>query len=150
MRNFKLTIEYDGTDFHGWQVQPGCRTVQGELYRAFAEFDAGDARITGAGRTDAGVHAAGQVASVKIDIGLGPGVLLRALNAKLPRDVNKLNKTAKTGGRHIVKVLEDLLAIVRSFAKNARPEESEAETATATTKPRTFQPEIIISESFSA
>lgn len=70
--------------------------------------------------------------------------------AKLPRDVNKLNKTAKADKRHIVKVLEDLLAIVRSFAKNARPEESEPETATATTKPRTFQPEIIISESFSA
>jgi len=87
MRNFKLTIEYDGTDFHGWQVQPGLRTVQGDLYRAFAEFDAGDTRITGAGRTDAGVHAAGQVASVKIDIGLGTGVLLRALNAKLPRDI---------------------------------------------------------------
>lgn len=70
--------------------------------------------------------------------------------AKLPRDVNKLSKAAKTDKRHIVKVLEDLLAIVRSFAKNARPEESEPETTAATTKPRTFQPEIIISESFGA
>lgn len=69
---------------------------------------------------------------------------------KLPRDVNKLNKAAKADKRHVVKVLEDLLAIVRSFAKNARSEEHETETASATAKSRTFQPEIIISESFSA
>ncbi len=87
MRNLKLTLEYDGTDFHGWQVQPGCRTVQGELYRIFGEFKAGQTRITGAGRTDAGVHAVGQVASVKIDTCHGTEVILRALNAKLPRDI---------------------------------------------------------------
>ncbi len=69
---------------------------------------------------------------------------------KLPRDVNKLAKAAKADGRHVVKALEDLLGIVRGFARTARPEENESEPAGASPKPRIFQPEIIISESFSA
>jgi len=86
MRNFKLTIEYDGTEFHGWQVQPDVRTVQGELMRALGELGSGIA-ITGAGRTDAGVHASGQVASARLETRLDAPTVARALNAKLPRDV---------------------------------------------------------------
>ena len=63
MRNFKIVLEYDGSDFHGWQVQPGLRTVQGELVRAIEEVTGERSAVTGAGRTDAGVHAAAQVAS---------------------------------------------------------------------------------------
>jgi tRNA pseudouridine38-40 synthase len=87
MRNFKMTIEYDGTDFSGWQVQPDRRTVQGELYSALANLGEGETLVTGAGRTDAGVHAAGQVAGVRIETRLGAEELMRAVNALLPLDV---------------------------------------------------------------
>jgi len=87
MRTFKLTIEYDGTDFSGWQVQPDRRTVQGELSRALEETTGERGKIVGAGRTDAGVHAVGQVASVRSGTTLEPAVLRRALNARLPFDI---------------------------------------------------------------
>jgi len=86
MRNFKLEIEYDGTDFHGWQVQNDVRTVQGEIIRALCELGGG-VSVTGAGRTDAGVHAAGQVASARLETRLDAPTIARALNAKLPPDV---------------------------------------------------------------
>ena len=63
MQNIKTIIEYDGTDFYGWQVQPGKRTVQGELEKALKIIFNKKIRITGSGRTDTGVHALGQVAS---------------------------------------------------------------------------------------
>lgn len=87
MSTFKLTIEYDGTDFFGWQVQPDRRTVQGELHRALMQITGSRGTIVGAGRTDAGVHAVGQVASVRSDTALSPAVLRRALNAVLPFNV---------------------------------------------------------------
>jgi tRNA pseudouridine38-40 synthase len=87
MRNLKLTIEYDGSDFHGWQVQPELRTVQGELDRAFAAIGCRAVKITGAGRTDAGVHATGQVANVKLQGKLDAPAILGAVNAVLPRDI---------------------------------------------------------------
>ena len=86
MRNFKLTIEYDGTEFHGWQVQPDIRTVQGEIMKALGELGSGVA-VTGAGRTDAGVHAAGQVANARLETRHDAPTIARALNAKLPPDV---------------------------------------------------------------
>jgi len=86
MRNFKLTIEYDGTEFHGWQVQPDVRTVQGEIMRALGELGSG-VTVTGAGRTDAGVHAAGQVANARLETRLDAPTVARAINAKLPHDV---------------------------------------------------------------
>jgi len=88
LRNFKLTIEYDGTDFHGWQVQPQARTVQGEIIKVAKELSRGEVRVVGAGRTDAGVHAVGQVASVTLETELKDEVLLRAFNAKLPEDIH--------------------------------------------------------------
>ncbi len=82
---WKLVVEYDGTEFAGWQVQPDARTVQGELKRALATVLREEVRVTGAGRTDAGVHAAGQVVSLSTAADL-PGAL-RSVNAVLPRDV---------------------------------------------------------------
>jgi tRNA pseudouridine38-40 synthase len=85
-RNLKLTIEYDGTEFSGWQVQPGTRTVQGVLEDALADLSGERLRVTGAGRTDAGVHALGQVASVGTSLELPADRMAGALNARLPSD----------------------------------------------------------------
>jgi tRNA pseudouridine38-40 synthase len=90
-RAFRALVEYDGADFDGWQVQPGRRTVQGALEDAIREITRQRARVTGAGRTDKGVHAAGQVASFEISTTLAPLALLRGLNAVLARDVAVLD-----------------------------------------------------------
>jgi len=82
---WKLTIEYEGTEFAGWQVQPQARTVQGELERALSIVARESVRVQGAGRTDAGVHALGQVASVETSADLGE--LWYPLNQVLPDDV---------------------------------------------------------------
>jgi tRNA pseudouridine38-40 synthase len=88
LRNFALVIEYDGTEFAGWQVQAeGARTVQGVLAAALQSITGEVATLHGAGRTDAGVHAEGQVAHVVLATRLAPAVLCRALGALLPRDV---------------------------------------------------------------
>lgn len=87
MRAFKLVLEYEGTQYHGWQVQPGLATVQGVLEAALARIAGVPVPVTGAGRTDAGVHALGQVASFRANLRLDPAGLQRALNALLPRDI---------------------------------------------------------------
>jgi len=85
--NFKITIAYDGTDFSGWQVQPQQRTVQGVVERAWREITGEQLRFRAASRTDAGVHALGQVLGVKSDCEISPDRLRCGLNAKLPEDV---------------------------------------------------------------
>ena len=88
MRTFRLLVAYDGTGFHGWQVQPGLRTVQGTLEEAVHGIVGGEPfRVSGAGRTDVGVHARGQVASFKAETGLPGHALAPLLNRRLPRDV---------------------------------------------------------------
>jgi tRNA pseudouridine38-40 synthase len=88
MPTFRLTLEYDGAGFSGWQVQSqGQRTVQGTLTSALERVTGAPARVTGAGRTDAGVHAEGQVASVTVDTELSAEQLGRALNGVLPDHV---------------------------------------------------------------
>lgn len=89
-RNFKLTIAYDGGDFAGWQRQANDRTVQAVLEDTLAPIAKSVVTVMGAGRTDAGVHAAGQVAGVRMDVAISPQDLLRALNATLPYDVRVL------------------------------------------------------------
>ena len=84
MRNIKLRLAYDGTDFSGWQIQPGQPTVQGTLADVLERLTGCRPTIHGAGRTDAGVHAAGQVANFQNESALGAGELQRACNALLP------------------------------------------------------------------
>jgi tRNA pseudouridine38-40 synthase len=85
---FRITLEYDGTEFAGWQRQAqGERTVQACLEVALAEVVGEAVSVRGSGRTDAGVHALGQVASVLLETRLGPDELGRALNSKLPGDM---------------------------------------------------------------
>ena len=84
---FRLGIEFDGSGFHGWQTQPRIRTVQGELEEALRHTTGIRVRVTGAGRTDAGCHAAGQVASIALTTRLTADRRRGALNAYLPPDV---------------------------------------------------------------
>lgn len=83
-RTFRLTLAYDGTGFHGWQVQPGLPTVQGELQAALARVTGESPLPQGSGRTDAGVHALAQVASFQLAATIPPENLQRALNRTLP------------------------------------------------------------------
>jgi tRNA pseudouridine38-40 synthase len=87
MRRLKLVLEYDGTAYHGWQTQPGLATIQGTLEAALARIVGGAVSMLGAGRTDAGVHALGQVASCAVATRHDPATLRRALNALLPPDI---------------------------------------------------------------
>ncbi|MEK6407103.1 MAG: tRNA pseudouridine(38-40) synthase TruA [Acidobacteriota bacterium] len=90
MATWKLTLEYDGTRYHGWQEQRNARTVAGEIRIAAEEFFAKPVEIAGAGRTDAGVHALGQVARLRTDWRQKRVDLLHALNDRLPPDINVL------------------------------------------------------------
>src|SRR5260370_41855370 len=88
MRNIKLTLSYDGTDYSGWQTQPGFRTVQETLEAALAKLTGAERiRCNASGRTDAGVHAVGQVVNFYSTTQLPADVIVRAVNAHLPADV---------------------------------------------------------------
>lgn len=97
---FRLGIEFDGAGFHGWQVQPHARTVQGEVEAALHRVSGRRVRIAGAGRTDAGCHAAGQVASVTLVTRLGAERLRAALNAHLPPDIRIVEAAEAEPGFH--------------------------------------------------
>ncbi|MFP5260789.1 MAG: tRNA pseudouridine(38-40) synthase TruA [Blastocatellia bacterium] len=87
MNNFKIIIQYDGTNYHGWQIQPGGRTIQGELTRVLSMLDRRRVTVHGAGRTDAGVHAEGQVANFFLEREFAPRALRDAINGNLDRDI---------------------------------------------------------------
>lgn len=91
MRNIKLILSYDGSDFNGWQTQPGYRTVQETLEQAMAKLTGEERiRVNASGRTDAGVHSLGQVVNFYSTTGHPPDVLVRGINAHLPADVSVL------------------------------------------------------------
>ena len=131
MRTFRLLIAYDGTAFHGWQVQPECRTVQGLVEAALRDLlDDRSMRIAGAGRTDTGVHARGQVASFRSTTPLPGHALAPLLNRRLPKDV-RVRASAETaaafharhsarGRRYAYRVLEDDDVLMQRFAWSVR------------------------------
>src|SRR3954463_12219975 len=90
MQAFKLTLAYDGTDFAGFQRQSNARSVQQVLEEALKPIEGDEVTVAGAGRTDAGVHALGQVASFALARSIEPNQLHQALNAVLPEDVRIL------------------------------------------------------------
>jgi tRNA pseudouridine38-40 synthase len=87
MKNFKLIIEYDGTNYHGWQRQAAEPTVQAEIEQALSAMTRSDITLIGAGRTDAGVHALGQAAHFRCETRLDPEAILKGLNSLLPPDI---------------------------------------------------------------
>jgi tRNA pseudouridine38-40 synthase len=91
MPTFKITLAYEGTNYVGWQRQADGASVQGVVEDALRDLDGRDVTLHGAGRTDAGVHALGQVASCTLRREIEPDVLMRALNARLPADVRVLS-----------------------------------------------------------
>lgn len=91
MKHIKLTLQYDGTDYSGWQVQKKERTIQQIIEDAIYTVTGERLRITGAARTDAGVHAFAQIAAFKTQSNLEPRVFLRAINANIPHDIRVIN-----------------------------------------------------------
>ena len=87
MRNIKLVLEYDGTNYHGWQTQPNLPTIQDTIEDALAKLTKTPIQIIGAGRTDTGVHAEGQVANFQTDSQMPVVAFQRGLNATVPRDI---------------------------------------------------------------
>jgi tRNA pseudouridine38-40 synthase len=87
LKNFKILIEYDGTNYHGWQRQKDDRTIQQEIENALSNMTAGCVTLNGSGRTDAGVHAVGQVANFHCETGLSEAAFQKGLNSLLPDDI---------------------------------------------------------------
>ena len=87
MYRYKLTIQYDGTEYHGWQVQKNHTTIQDEIEKSLNVFLSKKVPLIGAGRTDSGVHALGQVAHFDLDQKKEPRVIVDALNARLNNDI---------------------------------------------------------------
>jgi tRNA pseudouridine38-40 synthase len=126
MRNIKLTLEYDGTNFVGWQLQPTGRSVQGELEKALRQILQEESRTNAAGRTDSGVHARGQVANVLVQSALPCDAMMKSLNGVLPDDVVVLDSVeaperfharySATGRRYRYVIARSPTAISRNFA----------------------------------
>jgi tRNA pseudouridine38-40 synthase len=102
LRTLKLTIAYDGTDYAGWQYQHQKPTVQDTLEKAIEKVTGRRVRVLASGRTDAGVHALGQVVGFRTASTLPPEVFLRALNANLPRDIAVLDAAEAPEGFHAI------------------------------------------------
>ena len=114
-QRMKIHIAYDGRPFHGWQRQPRHRTVQGELENALgALFQGHRVAIVGAGRTDAGVHAAGQAAHIDAPGAIPPDALIRGLNARLPREIRILGATTVDPSFHARKSARDKRYVYRA------------------------------------
>lgn len=100
MKNVKIIIEYDGTDYHGWQCQADLPTVQKTIEDAIRKITRENVKITGSGRTDAGVHAIGQVANFFIETQMDTDTLRKALNSTLPRDISIIKAQEVPDGFH--------------------------------------------------
>jgi tRNA pseudouridine38-40 synthase len=118
MRVIRATLAYDGTDFVGWQVQATGRSVQGVLQEGLARMHGHPVRVAGAGRTDSGVHATGQVTSFLSDLDSIPGPRFRdAMNAYLPRDARVVESAEAPPGFHARR--SAILRVYRYYTVNA-------------------------------
>ena len=100
MGRYKITVSYDGAAYKGWQVQPGCRTIQGEIESVLERLNRAPVKVHGSGRTDAGVHALGQVAHFDLERAFEPQSVLRALNGWLPPDIRIMRSEAVSADFH--------------------------------------------------
>jgi tRNA pseudouridine38-40 synthase len=99
-QNYKIVLSYDGTDYSGWQLQPRKKTIQGALEDALFRFRSSRIPVSGAGRTDAGVHALGQAANFQAELALDDAELQQALNGLLPEDIRVHSLERVDGGFH--------------------------------------------------
>jgi len=95
VRTLRFEVAYDGTEFHGWQIQPGLPTVQGTLEEVISSIEGKHVHVEGSGRTDAGVHAVAQVAAVKLENPIPPNNFRLAVNRLLPRSI-RISRVEKT------------------------------------------------------
>jgi tRNA pseudouridine38-40 synthase len=100
MRRIRMTVSYDGTEFHGWQVQPGLATIQRVLETVLGEIEGAPVKVSGSGRTDAGVHALAQVAAFTVENPIPADNLRRAINRLLPRDIRVFDVAEVTPDFH--------------------------------------------------
>jgi len=100
MERWKLSFEYEGTRFSGWQLQPDQRTVEGEVEKAFSTFCQTSIDVVGQGRTDSGVHARAQAAHADLPAGISPEKLLHAMKGLLPQDISLINAEKATPDFH--------------------------------------------------
>ncbi len=121
VRNIKLTISYDGSGYHGWQIQPGQQTIQGVLTEAIEELLGAEVRVTGASRTDAGVSALGQVGLVEIDSPIPTENLARAITGKLPSDIAVSEAVEVASGFDVIGEVKSKLYRYTVFTGAVRP-----------------------------
>jgi len=120
-RNVKFVVAYDGTQYCGWQVQKSGQTIQGTIEKALERILGTPTKIIGSGRTDAGVHASGQVANCRPEKDILPGDLLRALNALLPADIRLLQATEVTFDFHAQKQAVEKEYVYRIYTGKVLP-----------------------------
>jgi tRNA pseudouridine38-40 synthase len=121
LRNVKLTITYDGTRYHGWQIQPGKRTIQAELINAVSELLGWRTNVTGASRTDAGVSALGQVALIQIDSPIPTKNFAKAITDRLPADIAVTEAVDVPMGFNVIGDAKCKLYRYTIFTGRARP-----------------------------
>ena len=121
MPTFKLTLEYDGTGYAGWQRQPHQPTIQEAVERAIMQVSQASVSVIAAGRTDAGVHALGQVASFRTDRAWAPTDWTRALNAVLPEDISVRSTELMPDTFHAQHAARGKLYEYRIFNRSERP-----------------------------
>jgi tRNA pseudouridine38-40 synthase len=121
VRNIKLTVTYDGSNYHGWQTQPGKKTIQQTLTEAIQNLIGAEVRVHGASRTDAGVSALGQVALVQIDSPIPTENLARAITHKLPQDIAVTEALEVAPGFDVIGDVKSKLYRYTIFTGRLRP-----------------------------
>ena len=121
VRNIKLTVVYDGSAYHGWQIQPGQRTIQGVLTEVISNLVGSEVTVFGASRTDAGVSALGQVALVQIDSAIPVENLARAITGRLPADIAAAEAVEVPQGFDLIGAVKSKLYRYTIFTGQLRP-----------------------------